>query len=113
MYVTLALDKHIQDGYGDQVAFIYDSPVTQTIRKYTFRSKTEVAKLAGGMQSLGLKRYSHKFICLIPQAAFAMLACENWRNPFSSFGGFATRLAIRIDDCKTAPNHNRVVWNRS
>jgi propionyl-CoA synthetase len=32
----LALDKHIQDGYGDQVAFIYDSPVTQTIRKYTF-----------------------------------------------------------------------------
>jgi propionyl-CoA synthetase len=35
MYVT-ALDKHIQDGYGDQVAFIYDSPVTQTIRKYTF-----------------------------------------------------------------------------
>jgi propionyl-CoA synthetase len=53
----LALDKHIQDGYGDQVAFIYDSPVTQTIRKYTFfRSKTEVAKLAGGMQSLGLKR---------------------------------------------------------
>jgi propionyl-CoA synthetase len=36
--------------------FIYDSPVTQTIRKYTFRSKTEVAKLAGGMQSLGWKK---------------------------------------------------------
>jgi propionyl-CoA synthetase len=33
------LDKHIQDGYGDQVAFIYDSPVTQTIRKYTFEVK--------------------------------------------------------------------------
>ncbi|MFT5266297.1 MAG: propionyl-CoA synthetase, partial [Polaribacter sp.] len=32
----LALDKHIEDGHGDQVAFIYDSPVTQTIRKYTF-----------------------------------------------------------------------------
>jgi propionyl-CoA synthetase len=55
MYVTLPL-TNIQDGYGDQVAFIYDSPVTQTIRKYTFRSKTEVAKLAGGMQSLGLKK---------------------------------------------------------
>jgi propionyl-CoA synthetase len=38
---------------------------------------------------------------MIPQAAFAMLACENWRNPFSSFGGFAPHeLAIRIDDCK-------------
>jgi propionyl-CoA synthetase len=40
----LALDKHIQDGYGDQVAFIYDSPVTQTIRKYTFRSKNRSSK---------------------------------------------------------------------
>ena len=29
----LALDKHIQDGCGDQVALIYDSPVTQTIKK--------------------------------------------------------------------------------
>jgi hypothetical protein len=29
---------------------------------------------------------------MIPQAAFAMLACE-WRNPFSSFGGFATRIS--------------------
>jgi hypothetical protein len=28
--------------------FIYDSPVTQTIRKYTLEVKTEVAKLAGG-----------------------------------------------------------------
>jgi propionyl-CoA synthetase len=36
--------------------FIYDSPVTQTIENTLFRSKTEVAKLAGGMQSLGLKR---------------------------------------------------------
>jgi propionyl-CoA synthetase len=59
------------------VAFIYDSPVTQTIRKYTFRSKTEVAKLAGGMQSLGLKKGDTAIIYMpmIPQAAFAMLAC--------------------------------------
>ena len=53
----LTLDKHIQDGFGDQVAMIYDSPVTQNIKKYTFSEvKTEVAKLAGGMQSLGLKK---------------------------------------------------------
>ena len=32
----LALDKHIQDGFGDDFAVIYDSPVTQTIKKYTF-----------------------------------------------------------------------------
>jgi len=28
----LALDKHIQDGYGDQTAIIYDSPVTQNVK---------------------------------------------------------------------------------
>ncbi|MFV5684801.1 AMP-binding enzyme [Flavobacterium sp. GB2R13] len=43
----MALDKHIQDGYGDQIALIYDSPVTQTVKKYTFfEVKAEVVKLA-------------------------------------------------------------------
>ena len=54
----LALDKHIQDGHGEQTAIIYDSPVTQTVKKYSFiEVKTEVAKLAGGLQSLGLWTY--------------------------------------------------------
>jgi propionyl-CoA synthetase len=57
------------------VAFIYDSPVTQTIRKYTFRRKTEVAKLAGGMQSLGLKKGSAIIYIYDSTSSFAMLAC--------------------------------------
>ena len=101
----LALDKHIQDGYGDQTAFIYDSPVTQTIKKYTYSEvKTEVAKLAGGMQSLGLKKGDTAIIYMpmIPQTAFAMLACARIGVIHSVvFGGFAPHeLAIRIDDCK-------------
>ena len=101
----LALDKHIQDGYGDQFAIIYDSPVTQTIKKYTFSEvKTEVAKLAGGMQSLGLKKGDTAIIYMpmIPQTAFAMLACARIGVIHSVvFGGFApNELAIRIDDCK-------------
>ena len=101
----LTLDKHVQDGYGDQVAFIYDSPVTQTIRKYTFSEvKTEVAKLAGGMQSLGLKKGDTAIIYMpmIPQTTFAMLACARIGVIHSVvFGGFAPHeLAIRIDDCK-------------
>jgi len=101
----LALDKHIQDGFGDQVAIIYDSPVTQTVKKYTFEEvKTEVAKLAGGMQSLGLKKGDTAIIYMpmIPQAAFAMLACARIGVTHSVvFGGFAPHeLAIRIDDCK-------------
>ena len=101
----LTLDKHIQDGHGDQVAFIYDSPVTQTIKKYTFSEvKTEVAKLAGGMQSLGLKKGDTAIIYMpmIPQTAFAMLACARIGVIHSVvFGGFAPHeLAIRIDDCR-------------
>ena len=101
----LALDKHINDGHGDQVALIYDSPVTQVVKKYTFLEvKTEVAKLAGGMQSLGLKKGDTAVIYMpmIPQAAFAMLACARIGVTHSVvFGGFAPHeLAIRIDDCK-------------
>ncbi len=101
----LALDKHIQDGFGDNVALIYDSPVTQTVKKYTYSEvKIEVAKLAGGMQSLGLKKGDTAVIYMpmIPQAAFAMLACARIGVTHSVvFGGFAPHeLAIRIDDCK-------------
>lgn len=101
----LALDKHIQDGFGDNIAIIYDSPVTQTVKKYTYNEvKTEVAKLAGGMLSLGLKKGNMAVIYMpmIPQAAFAMLACARIGVTHSVvFGGFAPHeLAIRIDDCK-------------
>ena len=101
----LALDKHIEDGFGDNVAIIYDSPVTQTVKKYTYNEvKTEVAKLAGGMLSLGLKKGNTAVIYMpmIPQAAFAMLACARIGVIHSVvFGGFAPHeLAIRIDDCK-------------
>jgi propionyl-CoA synthetase len=101
----LALDKHIEEGFGDNVAIIYDSPVTQTVKKYTYNEvKTEVAKLAGGMLSLGIKKGNTAVIYMpmIPQAAFAMLACARIGVIHSVvFGGFAPHeLAIRIDDCK-------------
>jgi propionyl-CoA synthetase len=101
----LALDKHIEEGYGDTTAVIYDSPVTQNIRYYTYNEvKTEVAKLAGGLQSLGLKKGDTVVIYMpmVPQALFAMYACARLGVTHSVvFGGFAPHeLAIRIDDCK-------------
>jgi propionyl-CoA synthetase len=100
----LALDQHIEAGYGEQIALIYDSPVTQTIRKYSFNEvKSEVARLAGGLLALGLKTGDTAVIYMpmIPQAAFAMLACARIGVTHSVvFGGFAPHeLAIRIDDC--------------
>lgn len=101
----LAIDKHIEDGFGEQIAIIYDSPVTQTVKKYTYSEvKSEVAKLAGGLLSLGLEKGDTAVIYMpmIPQAAFAMLACARIGVTHSVvFGGFAPHeLAIRIDDCE-------------
>lgn len=101
----LTIDKHIQDGFGEETALIYDSPVTQTIKKYTFNEvKEKVAKLAGGLLSLGLKTGDTAVIYMpmIPEATFAMLACARIGVTHSVvFGGFAPHeLAIRINDCK-------------
>ncbi|WP_055443249.1 acetate--CoA ligase [Lacinutrix himadriensis] len=101
----LCIDKHIKDGFGDQNAIIYDSPVTNTKQHITFNQlHKEVSKLAGGLQRLGLQKGDTCIIYMpmIPQAAFAMLACARIGVIHSVvFGGFAPHeLAIRIDDCK-------------
>ncbi len=31
------MDRHVISGHGDQLALIYDSPVTDTIEKYTYQ----------------------------------------------------------------------------
>jgi propionyl-CoA synthetase len=101
----LCIDKHINDGYGEQNAVIYDSPVTGTKQYITFNQlHEEVSKLAGGLQSLGLNTGDTCLIYMpmIPQAIYAMLACARLGVIHSVvFGGFAPHeLAIRIDDCK-------------
>lgn len=51
----LALDYHVDHGRADQTALIYDSPVTDTRRSYTYRElRDEVARVAGGLLKLGV-----------------------------------------------------------
>jgi len=100
-----ALDYHIEQGRGDQVAIIYDSPVTGTIRKITYRDfRDEVALFAGALKKLGIEKGDRVIIYMpmIPQAAVAMLACARIGAIHSVvFGGFApNELAVRIDDAK-------------
>ena len=101
----LCIDRHIEAGYGDQVAVYYDSPVTDTKEEITyFKLRDEVSKLAGGLQKLGLQKGDTAIIYMpmIPQAIYAMLACARLGIVHSVvFGGFAPHeLAIRIDDCE-------------
>ncbi|MEN8928572.1 MAG: acetate--CoA ligase [Flavobacteriales bacterium] len=101
----LCIDKHIKDGFGEDNAVIYDSPVTNTKEFITYNKLYyEVSKLAGGLQKLGLTKGDTAIIYMpmIPQAIYAMLACARIGVIHSVvFGGFAPHeLAIRIDDCK-------------
>ena len=98
-----ALDVHIERGRGDKTALIYDSPVTQTMRRYTYRElRDEVARFAGALASQGVGRGDRVIIYMpmIPEAAIAMLACARIGAVHSVvFGGFAANeLATRIND---------------
>ncbi len=100
-----ALDFHIENGRGDQDALIYDSPVTDTIKKYTYNElRDEVATFAGGLASQGVTKGDRVLIYMpmIAQAAIAMLACARIGAVHSVvFGGFApNELATRINDAK-------------
>ncbi|MBM3510783.1 MAG: propionyl-CoA synthetase [Alphaproteobacteria bacterium] len=100
-----ALDRHVEAGRGNQVALVYDSPVTQTIKKFTFSEvKTTVARYAGALRALGVQKGDRVIIYMpmVPETAFAMLACARIGAIHSVvFGGFAANeLATRIDDAK-------------
>lgn len=100
-----ALDIHVENGRGEQRALTYDSPVTGTIAHFTYRQLLEkVSKLAGGLQSLGIKKGDTVLIYMpmIPEAVMAMLACARIGAIHSVvFGGFASHeVAIRINDAK-------------
>ena len=99
----LALDHQVESGRGDQVALIYDSPVTKTIKRWTYGELLgEVEQLAGALSALGVGYGDRVIIYLpmVPEAAFAMLACARLGAIHSVvFGGFAPKeLATRIDD---------------
>ncbi|RAU39918.1 MULTISPECIES: propionyl-CoA synthetase [unclassified Pseudomonas] len=101
----LALDHQIEQGRGEQLALIHDSPVTGQQARFTFRElRDEVARLAGLLRALGVEKGDGVIIYMpmIPQAAMAMLACARIGAVHSVvFGGFAPHeLAIRIDDLK-------------
>ena len=72
------LDIHIKNGNGDRKALIYDSPVTQTKKTYTYKellNKTE--KIAGALQEHGVKKGDRvlNYMPMIPEAVASMLAC--------------------------------------
>lgn len=99
-----ALDRHVAEGRGEQLALIYDSPVTGSLQRFTYRKlRDRVAELAGALKARGVGVGDRVVIYMpmIPETVMAMLACARLGAIHSVvFGGFASQeLATRIDDC--------------
>ena len=97
------LDRHVDGGRGDQTAVIYDSPVTNTVRYYTYREFRDlVAKFAGALTKMGITKGDRVIVYMpmVPEALIATHACARIGAVHSVvFGGFAAQeLAVRIDD---------------
>jgi propionyl-CoA synthetase len=100
-----ALDRHIENGRGNQLALIHDSPVSGTVSTFTFSGlRDRVARFAGALAKLGVSKGDRVilYMPMIPEALIAMLSCARIGAIHSVvFGGFAPReLATRIDDAK-------------
>lgn len=100
-----ALDRHVENGRGEQVALIYDSPVTDTIKQFTYNELRDLtANFAGVLSSQGIVKGDTVIIYMpmVPEAVIAMLACARIGAIHSVvFGGFAANeLASRINDAK-------------
>ena len=100
-----AVDRHVEAGRGEDIALIYDSPVTSTVRKFSFSELQDLtAKFAGVLKTKGVEKGDRVIIYMpmIPETVVAMLACARIGAIHGVvFGGFASNeLAVRIDDAE-------------
>jgi non-ribosomal peptide synthetase component F len=69
-----ALDRHVERGRADQLALIYDSPVTGTVARLTYRElRDAVARFAGALAAEDVQRGDRVVIYMpmVPEAVIA------------------------------------------
>ncbi len=100
------IDRHLDDK-ANKIAIIWESDDPNLSKKITFNELHQaVCKFANGLKSIGVKKGDRVTIYLpmIPEAAYAMLACSRIGAIHSVvFGGFAPEsLRDRIKDCESS-----------
>ena len=99
-----AVDRHVDGGRADQTALIHDSAITGTVSEVHLcrAASTRWSRWPPCWPIIGVGKGDRVIIYMpmVPEAAFAMLACARLGAVHSVvFGGFAAReLATRIDD---------------
>jgi propionyl-CoA synthetase len=97
------LDRHVLAGGGGRTAFIWDSPMAGRLEHISYATAlARVSRIAGALAALGVAKGDRVvvYMPMVPEAAFAMLACARLGAIHSMvFGGFAApELAARISD---------------
>jgi len=98
------LDRHVEAGHGDQVAFHWEGEPGDT-RTLTYAElRAEVCRLANALRGLGVGRGDRVavYMGMVPELPVAMLACARIGAAHSVvFGGFtADSLRDRINDAE-------------
>lgn len=98
------IDRHIKNGKGQKTAFIWEGNEPNTHKIITYNQlHDEVARLANALKEMGVKKGDRVtiYMSMIPEIAYAMLACVRIGAVHSViFGGFsAESIAKRLDDC--------------
>ena len=99
------IDRHLKER-GDQTAIIWEGDDPKDSKNITYKELHEqVCRFANGLKSLGAKKGDRItiYMPMIPEAAYAMLACTRIGAIHSVvFGGFSPdALAGRISDCES------------
>jgi len=99
------VDRHAEKTPHD-TAIIWEGDDPSQSKKYTYQElKSEVSRFANVLKKLGVKKGDRVtiYMTMIPEVAFAMLACTRIGAVHSViFGGFAPEsIAGRIQDCQS------------
>ena len=101
------VDRHVEDGHGDDTALIWEGNDPEESRTYTYRElQAEVQRAANALKALGIGKGDRVciYMQMIPELSIAMLACARIGAVHSIvFGAFsADSLVTRIKDseCK-------------
>jgi acetyl-CoA synthetase len=97
------VDRHVEAGKGDKVAYYWEGEPEDERRTITFTDlQREVVRLANALSGLGVKKGTPVgiYMGMVPELPVAMLACARLGAPHTVvFGGFsAESLSDRLND---------------
>ena len=101
------VDRHVENGDGDKVAYYWEGEPADERRTITFAGlQREVVRFANALRGLGVRKGTPVaiYMGMVPELPVAMLACARLGAPHTVvFGGFsADSLAGRMNDMRAA-----------